>query len=116
VIRIWFVDIRFDAHRLRIQSIELIQDETQLTKFPVPHAGGVIPPLSRCNREKHIFLVIAFGLSKGCDLLFETVDNSNDNSEHVETGDSSSIFSGLALGVVEVSGNGDDSVGDGASK
>jgi len=55
------------------------------------------------------------------DLLVEAVGNSSsgrfiDNSENVETGNGSSIFSGLALGVVEVSGNGYDSIGDGSSK
>ncbi len=55
------------------------------------------------------------------DLLVEAIGDSSssrfvDRSEHIETGDGSSIFSGLALGVVEVSGNGDDSVSDGASK
>jgi hypothetical protein len=53
------------------------------------------------------------------DLLVEAIDNSSsgrfiDNSEHETC--NGSIFSGLALGVVVLSGNGDDNVGDGASK
>lgn len=39
-----------------------------------------------------------------------------DNLENVKTGDGSNILSSLSLGVVEVGRNGDDSIGDGASK
>jgi hypothetical protein len=43
-------------------------------------------------------------------------DSGGSNPEDVETGDGSSVFSSLELGVVEVSGYDNDSVGDGASK
>jgi len=54
-------------------------------------------------------------------LLVETVSDSGggglvDDAENVESRDNTSILSGLTLRVVEVSGDGDDGVGDGGSE
>ena len=77
--------------------------------------------LSKGKHESSISKIEHKNVVLASDLLVETVGNSSssrfiDNSEHVETGDGSSIFSGLALGVVEVSRNSDDSAGGSASK
>ena len=50
-------------------------------------------------------------------LLVETVSERRrrrlvDDAEHFETGDLAGVFGGLALRIVEVSGNGDDGLGD----
>ncbi|SPQ20609.1 c73ff6cb-8731-470e-9cf7-86bd75ccbeed [Thermothielavioides terrestris] len=54
-------------------------------------------------------------------LLVETVGNGSrgglvDDTEHVQAGNETSILGGLALRIVEVGGNSDDSVGDGATE
>lgn len=54
-------------------------------------------------------------------LLVETVSDGGsgrlvDDTEDVQTGDETSILGGLALRVVEVGGNGDDGIVDGATK
>jgi hypothetical protein len=55
------------------------------------------------------------------DLLVETVGNGSgrglvDDTENVQAGDQAGVLGGLTLGVVEVGGDSDDSVVDGATK
>ena len=53
-------------------------------------------------------LVETIGEGSGCGFVHQT--------QNFESGDAAGVAGGLALGVVEVSGNGDDSLDDGAAE
>jgi hypothetical protein len=93
-----------------------VGDETVVEIF-TSEVGITSRPFSLTSKIRPSIVNVALA----GDLLVEAVSNSSSsrfiaNSEHVETGNGSSVFSGPTLGAVEVSGNGDDNVGDGASK
>ena len=72
------------------------------------HVEGAAAEVEHQDRLLLALLVEAVGEGGGGGLV--------DDAQHVETGDLAGLLGGGALGVVEVGGNGDDGIGDGARR